>query len=85
MRQRTDAPALDAEVNGAADAVRILVETLERLEARIHRDLNAETREAAEVADPTWATMLEQFTAYAEDCMKVLEDKRVLTVLAEHS
>jgi hypothetical protein len=67
----------------AAAAVHALVETLELLEARIHRDLNAETREASEVADPAWAETLREFTAYAEDCMRVLDDERVITALGQ--
>jgi hypothetical protein len=63
------------------EAVEVLADALERLGARIHRDLNAETREAAPLDDPEWDATLAQFTAFAEDCLQVLEDARVLAAL----
>jgi hypothetical protein len=72
-------------VADAAGAVQLLVESLERLEARIHRDLNAETQEASQIPDPAWAKTLREFTAYAEECMNVLDDERVLTLLDQYA
>jgi hypothetical protein len=88
MSQETKERGGSGNAMTAADAavtVQMLVASLERLEARIHRDLNAETGEAAEIADPVWAKTLRDFTAYAEECMDVLGDERVLMLLDQHA
>jgi hypothetical protein len=62
-------------------AVTVLAEALDRLGARIHRDLHVESREAAPVSDPDLARTLVKFSAYADECLEVLEDARVLAAL----
>jgi hypothetical protein len=62
-------------------AVTVLAEALDRLGARIQRDLHVESREAAPVSDPDLAMTLAKFSAYADECLEALEDARVLTAL----
>lgn len=64
-------------------AITVLVETLERLGARIDRDLNVEAGEAAAPDDPRWAATLSSFVAFAEECMAVLDDPRVVSALSD--
>jgi hypothetical protein len=59
----------------------MLAEALDRLGARIHRDLHVESREAAPVSDPDLARTLAQFSAYADECLETLEDARVVAAL----
>lgn len=66
----------------ATEAVWLLVETLERLEARIHRDLHTEAADVAPPADPVWAATLSDFSLFADECMGALADPRVRSVLA---
>jgi hypothetical protein len=61
--------------------VEVLADALERLGARIHRDLNVETREAAAPEDPVWEVTLRRFTTFADECLQVLDDDRVLAAL----
>jgi hypothetical protein len=62
-------------------AVTVLAEALDRLGARIHRDLHVESGEAAPVADPDLAITLAKFSAYADECLEALEDARVVATL----
>lgn len=62
-------------------AVAVLVEALERLSARITRDLNVEAGEGAAPEDPRWAATLSRFVDYADECLAVLDDPRVLETL----
>jgi hypothetical protein len=62
-------------------AVTVLAEALDRLGARIHRDLHVESREAAPVSDPDLARTLTKFSAYADECLEALEDSRVVAAL----
>lgn len=64
-------------------AVAVLVEALERLGARITRDLNVEAGEAAAPEDPRWAATLEGVVTFADKCLGVLDDPCVLRALAE--
>ncbi|GAA1963596.1 hypothetical protein [Catenulispora subtropica] len=62
-------------------AVVVLVEALERLSVRINRDLNVEVGEGAAPEDPRWAATLARFVDFADECLTVLDDPRVLTTL----
>lgn len=64
-----------------AQVVVVLVEALEQLSARITRDLNVEAGEAAAPEDPRWARTLERFVTFADQCLDVLDDPRVLSAL----
>lgn len=66
----------------AAEAVWLLVRSMERLEARIHRDIHVEAAETAPPEDPVWAETLSDFSAFADECMTALTDNRVRAVLA---
>ena len=69
-----------AAANG--QAVAVLVDALERLSVRITRDLDVEASESAAPEDPHWAAMLSQFVVFAEQCLTVLDDPRVVQSLA---
>lgn len=62
-------------------AVTVLAEALDRLGARIHRDLHVESGEAAPVADPDLAMTLAKFSTYADECLEALEDTQVVAAL----
>lgn len=65
-----------------ARAVAVLATALDSLGARIYRDLHVESTDiAARAADPRLAETLAGFTAYAEDCLAVLDDPEVRTIL----
>lgn len=64
-----------------AEAVTVLADALDRLGARIHRDLNVETSESAPASDPELAATLVRFSAYADECLEALDDARVLAAL----
>lgn len=74
-------PTFTGQVPPYAEAVTVLAEALDRLGARIHRDLHVETREAAPVSDPQLAATLASFSAYTDDCLQALDDARVLAAL----
>lgn len=62
--------------------VAALATALDSLGARIYRDLHVENTDiAAHAADPQLVETLSGFTAYAEDCLAVLNDPEVRTVL----
>lgn len=74
-------PVLDAAI-GEPSLVVKLAESLERLGARIHRDLNVEAGETA-APDDQWAATLAEFVEFAGECLTVLDDPRVNGVLAQ--
>jgi hypothetical protein len=74
-----------APVPQAVEAVWLLVHALERLEARIHRDLHSEAADVAPPADPAWAATLSDFSRFAEECLGALADPRVRSVLETSS
>jgi hypothetical protein len=78
----SDQPAAAVSSDQAVEALWLVVRSMERLEARIHRDLHVEAAEAAPPADPVWADTLSEFSAFADDCMTTLIDDRVRAVLA---
>lgn len=77
-------PGASVSSSQAADALWLVVRTMERLEARIHRDLHVEAADAAPPADPVWAATLSDFSAFADDCMSTLSDERVRAVLSAY-
>jgi hypothetical protein len=65
-----------------AHAVSALATALDKLGARIYRDLHVDSTDAVTVdADPRLTAMLTSFSAYAEECLAVLDDPSVRTVL----
>jgi hypothetical protein len=76
-------PNLQIDPNTAnADAVMVLATALDRLGARIHRDLHVESSYIDVSADPQLATTLAGFSAYADECLAALDDPSVTTALA---
>ena len=68
--------------SGQSQAVAVLADALERLGARITRDLNVEAGEGAAPEDPRWADTLSGFVTFADQCLGVLDDPRVISALA---
>ncbi|WP_230554397.1 hypothetical protein [Salinispora arenicola] len=65
-----------------AHVVTALATALDSLGARIYRDLHVESADlAARGIDPQVTAMLTSFSTYAEDCLAVLDDPAVRTVL----
>lgn len=78
MTQDLPAPAEEPYVR----AVAALATALDSLGARIYRDLHVENTDiAARATDPQLAETLSGFTAYAEDCLAVLDDPEVRIAL----
>lgn len=63
------------------DAVTVLATALDRLGARIHRDLHVETSHIDLSSDPRLASMLTGFSAYADECLTVLNNPAVTSAL----
>ena len=65
-----------------AHAVTALATALDSLGARIYRDLHVDSTDlGAHGADPRLAQLLTGFSAYAEECLSVLDDPDVRIVL----
>jgi hypothetical protein len=54
---------------------------LERLVARIHRDLDCDAAESPAIADPYWSAVLDDLVVFAGECGRVVADPRVVEVL----
>lgn len=65
-----------------ADAVTVLATALDRLGARIHRDLHVESSDIDVSDDPQLADTLAGFSAYADECLAALDNPNVMTALA---
>ena len=64
------------------DALTVLATALDGLGARIHRDLHVDSSHIDLSADPRLATTLAGFSAYADECLAVLDDPAVISALA---
>lgn len=64
-----------------ADAVTVLATALDRLGARIHRDLHVDSS-YIEVTDPQLVDTLTGFSAYADECLAALDNPAVTSALA---
>ena len=64
-----------------AEAVTMLAQALDRLGARIHRDLHVDSAHVDLIADPQLEATLARFSAYADDCLEVLDDAKVMAAL----
>lgn len=65
----------------SADLVAILATTLERLAARVSRDLDVDADESVLPDDPFWADTISQLAEYARECAQVLDEPRITAVL----
>lgn len=64
-------------------ALVMLAGTLERLTARVGRELDPEASECDAVTDPRLAESLAELVAYAEGCREVIDDPVVFAALEE--
>lgn len=67
---------------GYADALTALATALDQLGARIHRDLHVESSHIDLSVDPQLADTLAGFSAYADECLTVLDNPAVTRALA---
>lgn len=65
-----------------ANVIALLAASLERLAARVSRDLDADATEGVLPEDPVWAETVTGVAAYARECLAVLDDPRVSAALA---
>ncbi|SNS90400.1 hypothetical protein [Actinoplanes regularis] len=63
------------------DAVTVLATALDRLGARIHRDLHVDSSHI-DLSDPRLAATLTGFSAYADECLAALDNPAVTSALA---
>ena len=71
----------DVSTSDAAKAASRIADTLERLVARIHRDLDSESGELPAIDDPYWSRVVEDLVAFARQCERVVTDPLVAAVL----
>jgi hypothetical protein len=64
-----------------ANVVALLAVSLERLAARVSRDLDADVAEGVPPEDPVWAETIAGVALYARECLAVLDDPRVTAAL----
>jgi hypothetical protein len=62
--------------------VALLAVSLERLGARVSRDLDIDAAEGVPPEDPIWAETIAGVAVYARECLAVLDDPRVAAALA---
>jgi hypothetical protein len=76
-------PHLPAGADTAhTDAVTVLATALDRLGARIHRDLHVESSYIDLSGAPGLAETLAGFSAYADECLAALDNPAVIDALA---
>jgi len=64
-----------------ADALAVVATALERLAARISRDLDVDAGEGVPPDDPEWAETIAGVAAYARACASVLDEPEVFALL----
>ena len=67
---------------GSHTAVVVLAEALDRLGARIYRDINPNSS-YENITDPHLLKLLTGFSGFAEECLTALDHPAVRAVLAE--
>jgi hypothetical protein len=73
-------PVRDASPE-TTDLVTVLAATLERLTARVRRDLDVDAGESVLPDDPFWADTISRLADYARECAEVLDEPRITAVL----
>lgn len=68
----------------ATELVTVLAATLERLTARVSRDLDVDAGESVLPDDPFWADTISRLAEYARECAEILDEPRVTAVLTAH-
>ena len=68
----------------SADLVAVLATTLERLTARVSRDLDVDAGESVLPDDPFWADTISRLAEYARECAEVLDEPRISAALTGH-
>lgn len=69
----------------SADLARVLAATLERLTARVCRDLDVDASESILPDDPFWADTISRLAEYARKCAEVLNEPRVTELMVQCS
>jgi hypothetical protein len=64
------------------DVVFKLATALERLGARITRDLDTEASESSPPDDERWGATIDGVVQYAEECLRILDEPMVVDVLS---
>jgi hypothetical protein len=64
-----------------ADLAAVVATTLERLTARVIRDLDVDAGESVLPDDPFWADTISRLAEYARECAEVLDEPRITAVL----
>jgi hypothetical protein len=65
----------------SADLVMVLATTLERLTARVCRDLDVDAGESVLPDDSFWADTISRLAEYARECAEVLDEPRITEAL----
>ena len=74
----SSAPTADT----CAHAVAVVAVALERLAARIARDLDVDAGEGVPPDDPEWAETIAAVAAYSRECVSALDEPEVFAVLS---
>ena len=69
----------------SADLVTVLATTLERLTARVCRDLDVDASESVLPDDPFWADTISQLVEYSRECAEVLDEPGITAALTTRS
>jgi hypothetical protein len=65
----------------SADLVAVLATTLERLTARVSRDLDVDAGESVLPDDPFWADTISRLAEYARECAEILDEPGIAALL----
>ena len=71
----------DTSPEPTADLVAVLAITLERLTARVGRDLDVDASESVLPDDPSWADTISQLSEYSRECAEVLNEPRITALM----
>ena len=75
----------DTSPEPTADLVAVLAITLERLTARVGRDLDVDASESVLPDDPFWADTISQLAEYSRECAEVLNEPRITALMRVRS
>lgn len=72
---------MNGRATEAGEVLVLLAQTVERLSARVNRELHPEMREAPLPLDPDWASAIDDILECAEECLSVLDHPTVSAAL----